>query len=49
MGMREEPWLRSFFFGTVAQQVAGQVQCPTLLVEAYQAERSQLKRLLRIV
>ncbi len=48
LGMREEPWLESFFFGTVAQQVAGQVQCQTLLVKAWSAERTGLKRLLKI-
>jgi nucleotide-binding universal stress UspA family protein len=48
LGMQEEPWFQSFFFGTVAQQVAGQVQCPTLLVKAQARERSSLKRLLRI-
>jgi amino acid transporter/nucleotide-binding universal stress UspA family protein len=48
LGMREEPWLESFFFGTIAQQVAGQVQCPTLLVKALAAERVGLKRLLKI-
>jgi nucleotide-binding universal stress UspA family protein len=49
LGMREEPWLRSFFFGTVAQQVAGQVACPTLLVKAYQPDRARVRRLLRIM
>jgi nucleotide-binding universal stress UspA family protein len=48
LGMREEPWFHAFFFGTVAQQVAGQVQCPTLLVKALASRRSGLKRLLRI-
>ena len=48
LGMREESWLQSFFFGTVAQRVAGQVQCPTLLVKAYAAEKSRLRRLLRV-
>ncbi len=48
LGMREEPWLQSFLFGTIAQQVAGQVQCPTLLVKAYAAEKSRLRRMLRI-
>ena len=48
LGMREEPWLQSFFLGTIAQQVAGQVQCPTLLVKAYAAEKSRLRRLLGV-
>lgn len=46
LGMREEPWFQSFFFGTVAQQVASQVQCPTLLVKARAVERSGLKKYL---
>ena len=45
--MREEPWLQSFFFGTVTQRVASQVQCPTLLVKAYLPEKTRLKRLIR--
>lgn len=48
LGMREDPWLKSFFFGTVAQQVAGQVECPTLLVKARAAEKSGFKRVLKI-
>ena len=48
LGMREDPWLQSFFFGTVAQQVAGQVECPTLLVKARAAEKSGFKRLVNI-
>jgi nucleotide-binding universal stress UspA family protein len=48
LGMREESWLQPFFFGTVAQRVAGQAQCPTLLVKAYAAEKSKLRRLLRV-
>jgi amino acid transporter/nucleotide-binding universal stress UspA family protein len=48
LGMREEPWLHLFFFGTVAQQVAGQVPCPTLLIKARAAERSGLKRVLKV-
>jgi amino acid transporter/nucleotide-binding universal stress UspA family protein len=48
LGLREEPWLQSFFFGTIAQQVAGQVKCPTLLVKSRAVERSGLKQLLRV-
>jgi len=47
LGMREEPLLQSFFFGTLAQQIAGQVGCPVLLVKALIPERSQVRRLLR--
>ncbi len=48
LGMREEPWFKSFFFGTLAQQVAGQVPCPTLLMKARFVERSRFKQFLRI-
>lgn len=48
LGMREDAWLQSFFFGTVAQQVAGQVECPTLLVKARATEKSGFRRLLKI-
>ena len=48
LGMREEPWLQTFFFGTVAQQVAHQVHCPTLLIKALDAEKTGLKRILRV-
>jgi len=45
LGMRDEPWLDSFFFGTVAQQVAGQVECPTLLTKAHSSRKDKLRRL----
>jgi nucleotide-binding universal stress UspA family protein len=48
LGLREEPWLQSFFFGTIAQQVAGQVPCPTLLIKPRAVKRSGLKHLLRV-
>jgi amino acid transporter/nucleotide-binding universal stress UspA family protein len=48
LGLREEPWLQSFFFGTIAQQVAGQVTCPKLLVKQRSGERSGFKYLLRV-
>jgi amino acid transporter/nucleotide-binding universal stress UspA family protein len=48
LGMREDAWLQSFFFGTVAQQVAGQVECPTLLVKARAVEKSGFRRILKI-
>ncbi len=47
LGIREEPLLRTFFFGAITQQVAGQVTCPTLLVKAYLPEKTRLKRLFR--
>jgi amino acid transporter/nucleotide-binding universal stress UspA family protein len=46
LGMRVEPWLRSFFFGTVNQGIMAQVRCPTILVKAFAPERSRVKRLL---
>ena len=48
LGTHEEPWLKSFFFGTLAQQVAGQVHCPTLLVKAWSPERARLRSLLKL-
>lgn len=48
LGMRDEPWFRSFFFGTLAQQVAGKVACPTLLVKSRAAEKSRVKRFFRL-
>jgi len=48
LGMREEPRFKSFFFGTLAQQIAGQVRCPTLLTKAKSRYKSGLKNMLRI-
>ncbi|MBD3415329.1 MAG: amino acid permease [Candidatus Aminicenantes bacterium] len=48
LGMRDEPRFKSFFFGTLAQQIAGQVRCPTLLTKAKSKTKSRMKRLLRI-
>jgi amino acid transporter/nucleotide-binding universal stress UspA family protein len=48
LGMREEPWFRSFFFGTIAQQITGQVKCPVLLVKAKSIPRSRMKKVLKI-
>jgi nucleotide-binding universal stress UspA family protein len=44
LGMRDEPWLKAFFFGTLAQQVAGQVQCSTVLTKALIPQRAKMKR-----
>jgi amino acid transporter/nucleotide-binding universal stress UspA family protein len=33
LGMRKGAWLKSFFFGMIAQQITGQVRCPTLLTK----------------
>jgi len=46
LGMRDEPWLKAFFFGTLAQQVAGQVQCSTVLTKALIPQRVKMKRLI---
>ncbi len=46
LGMRDEPWLRSFFFGPLAHQVAGRLGCPTLLTKTYSQDKSRLKRVL---
>jgi len=48
LGMKEEPRFKSFFFGTLAQQIAGQVRCPTLLTKAKSRYKSGLKQILRI-
>ncbi len=47
LGMREEPWMRAFFFGTIAQQIAGQVECPTLLIKAHAEDRTRVRSILR--
>ena len=44
LGMREEPWLRTFFFGRLAETIAGQVDCPVLLTKARPPRRSRLRR-----
>ncbi len=46
LGMKDEPWLKTFFFGTLAQQVAGQVQCSTILTKALIPQRAKMKRLI---
>jgi nucleotide-binding universal stress UspA family protein len=48
LGMREDPWFRSFLFGTIGQQVAAQVPCPTLLTKTRAEGRSFLKYLFGI-
>jgi amino acid transporter/nucleotide-binding universal stress UspA family protein len=45
LGMKDEPWLKAFFFGTLAQQVAGQVLCSTILTKALIPQRTRMKRL----
>ena len=47
LGMRQEPWLTSFFFGSIAEQVTGRVACHTLLTKAYSTRKSRVKKLLR--
>ena len=49
LGMREEPWFEAFFFGRLASEIAGRVDCPVLLTKARSRRRSWLKRLLGAV
>jgi nucleotide-binding universal stress UspA family protein len=44
LGMRKGAWLKSFFFGMIAQQITGQVQCPTLLTKTKSPARAGLKK-----
>lgn len=44
LGMQAEPWMQSFFFGSIAEQVAGQVDCHTLLTKANAAQKRQVRR-----
>jgi amino acid transporter/nucleotide-binding universal stress UspA family protein len=46
LGMKDEPWLKAFFFGTLAQQVAGQVRCSTILTKSFIPQRKKMKRLI---
>jgi amino acid transporter/nucleotide-binding universal stress UspA family protein len=46
MGVKAEPWFRAFFFGTLPQQVAGQVHCSTILTKALIPQRVRIKRLI---
>jgi len=39
LGMRKGAWLKSFFFGMIAQQITGQVRCPTLLTKTKSPRR----------
>jgi len=47
LGMQQEQWVQSFFFGSVAEQVAGQVECHTLLTKAYAARKRRFQRFFR--
>jgi len=44
LGMRKGAWLKSFFFGMIAQQITGQVHCPTLLTKTKSPARAGLKK-----
>jgi amino acid transporter/nucleotide-binding universal stress UspA family protein len=44
LGMRKGAWLKSFFFGLIAQQITGQVRCPTLLTKTKSPTRSGFKK-----
>ncbi|MGB6338594.1 MAG: universal stress protein, partial [Candidatus Aminicenantaceae bacterium] len=41
LGMRKGAWLKSFFFGMIAQQITGQVRCPTLLTKTKSPTRAR--------
>jgi len=49
LGMRRGGWLKSFFFGMIAQQITGQVKCPTLLTKTKSAARAGLKKSAKII
>ena len=44
LGMRKGAWLKSFFFGLIAQQITGQVRCPTLLTKTKSPTRTGFKK-----
>lgn len=44
LGMQEEPWFESFFFGKLTQRVASRVACSVLLTKSHEPERSYLKQ-----
>ena len=48
LGMRKGAWLKSFFFGMLAQQITGIVRCPTLLTKTKSPARSGLKKSVEI-
>jgi len=44
LGLRAEPALRRFFFGSLAQRVAGKVPCPVILAKARPPRRKRFVR-----
>jgi len=44
LGLRKGAWLKSFFFGMIAQQITGQVRCPTLLTKTKSQTRTGFKK-----
>jgi nucleotide-binding universal stress UspA family protein len=44
LGMRGEPFLRTFFFGALAHEIATRVECPSILTKTAAGRRSKLKR-----
>ena len=48
LGMKHEPWYRTFFFGTVAQQITGQVRCPTLLLKSVSQQRAKMHKSIKL-
>ncbi len=43
LGMRDEPILRTFFFGAVAHQIATRVECPSILTKIDVGQRKRFK------
>jgi amino acid transporter/nucleotide-binding universal stress UspA family protein len=48
LGMRKGAWLKSFFFGMIAQQITGLVRCPTLLTKTKSPAGAGLKKTARL-
>jgi amino acid transporter/nucleotide-binding universal stress UspA family protein len=44
LGMRGEPFLRTFFFGAIAHEIATRVECPSILTKTGVGRRPRLDR-----
>ncbi len=44
LGMRGEPWMRTFFFGALAHQIATRVECPSILTKTAVGQRKRFQR-----
>ncbi len=44
LGMRGEPFLRTFFFGAVAHEIATRVECPSILTKTAGGKRPRIDR-----